>query len=93
MAAISVIPKRVNEKFEIVLRYYAPDLQTGETLTVCTSTFQTGLTKIGLPTIAGNEITQWLEGGTSGSEYTVTFLTTVSTGRKLEHVVIIDVDD
>lgn len=96
MPAIAVIPKRPNEKFEIVLRYFAPDLQSNENIANVAATLSpanNGMNFVGNANYANNEVTQWIEGGNNGNEYTVTFLTTIDSGRILEHYVIIDVDN
>ena len=93
MPAIAVIKKRVAEKFEVVLRYTNPDIESTETISTSVATAATGLSVQGAVVIAGTEVSQMIYGGTSGVEYKLTFLTTISTGRILEHYVIIDVDD
>lgn len=91
MPAIAVIKKKPNDEFEVVLCYFPPDLLAGETISGSVVTAQTGLTADGSPIILGNEVGQMIKGGTSGSEYTLTFFTSISSGRKLEDFVIVRV--
>ncbi len=95
MPAIAVIPKRVNEKFEVMLRYSYPDILSGETIVSANVSVPANdaLVPEGSPSISGNTVSQWISAGTSGNETSLTFLTTVSSGRILEHYVVIAVDD
>lgn len=82
----SVVRKDPIERYPIGLRYRFPDLSPGETISVAeVSVSPAGLILAGSPIIEGNEVTQIVEGGSSGIEHTVRFKITTSTGKIFSH--------
>ena len=79
MAKTPYISIRVGEKMAIGLRYSAPDLESGETIStvVCAVLPGTGLTLVGDEVIDGDEASQVAQAVTVG-EYVVTFTVTTS---------------
>ena len=79
MAKTPYISIRVGEKFAIGLRYSAPDLNEGETISTaeCVVVPDTGLTLVGDEGIDGAEASQVVQAVTAG-EYVVTFTVTTS---------------
>jgi hypothetical protein len=77
------IAKRAGEKYPLELRYRAPDIPTGVAITVVTvSVAPTGLT-LGSGQFSGTLVWAWVEGGTAGIDYIVTFVTTLDNTAKL----------
>jgi|GEM_PF-4245855 len=77
------IEKRESEKFPIGFRYRDPDLETGVTISsVSASCSPSGLT-LGSAQYEDDSVWVWIEGGTSGTDYTVTFTTTFSDDKIL----------
>ena len=63
MPAIAVIKKRTAEKFEVVLRYTNPDIESTETISTSVATAATELSVRGAVVIAGTEVSQMIYGG------------------------------
>ena len=81
MATIPVIRKKPGEKFPIGLRYRAPDLPDGVTISSvsCIVTPATNLT-LGTNGVItdGTEVYCWITAGTALVDYTVRFTSTLS---------------
>ena len=78
---MSMVKKRVGEKFQIGFRYTSDRMDLGETVSTCViSQSPSGLTEVGSPIISDNLVTQIVSGGVAGTEYYVTFTTTLSDG-------------
>jgi hypothetical protein len=79
--AIPVIKKKPAEKFPIGLRYKAPDLPTGVTISTvsCAVTPASNLV-LGTSGVItdGTEVYCWITGGTALTDYTVRFTSTLS---------------
>jgi hypothetical protein len=78
-----MIEKRAGEKYPVGFRYRDPDLPDGVTITgVAVSCAPSGLT-VGSGQYSGAEIWAWVEAGSAGVDYTLTFTTTLSDSKKL----------
>jgi hypothetical protein len=76
---IGVVEKSTTDELKVGLRYWPPDLITGETITAVEATVTpTGLTLSGTATIGGAEVYQKVTGGTAGTEYLLQFKVTTS---------------
>ena len=82
MAKTPYISLKTGEKMAIGLRYSAPDLESGETISTvaCAVLPGTGLTLVGAEVIDGDEVSQVVHAVSAG-EYVVTFTTTISSGQ------------
>ncbi len=77
------IEKRAGEKYPVGFRYRSPDIPDGVTVdSVSVSAQPPGLT-FGSGQFSGNEVFAWVEGGTAGTDYTVTFTTVLSDTKRL----------
>jgi hypothetical protein len=84
----AIVEKSVDGKFPIGLKYFPPDLASGETieLTTTVSVSPAGLT-LGAVAIADNEISAEVSGGVVKEEYKVQFWMITSTGKEFKHPV------
>lgn len=85
-----IISKYAGEKFALGFRLVAPDLAEGETISSCVVTITpsgggSDLVTAGSVSINpdGNEVSQMLQAGAVGSNYSVKFAMTTSLGRIL----------
>jgi len=87
--AQSVVLKKTTEYFPVGLKFYSPDLQSGETISAITVTITptgTGaLVADGSPVISGDEVSQMVKDGVAGIDYTVLFKVTTSSGKIWNH--------
>jgi len=81
----AIIEKSVDGKFPIGLKYYSPDLETGETISACTVSAPAGITVVTPATINGNEVTSVVSSGVAEKEYRVQFKVTTSSGKIFNH--------
>ena len=80
------------EEFYIGLRFEPEDLPTGETITnVDVSVDPVGLTLSGSPSISGDEVSEYISGGTVDVVYAVTFQVTISNGNKFEKTISVQI--
>lgn len=78
---MSIVAKKVAEEFQLEFRYTSDRLDAGQTISSCVVTSSpAGITLNGAATIDGNTVKQFVSGGTAGSEYYLTFTTTLSDG-------------
>lgn len=82
--AQAIIEKSVGGKFPIGLKYYSPDLESGETISAASATAPAGLT-VGAAVIDANEISVEISGGTVDKNYKVQFKMTTSSGKIFNH--------
>lgn len=79
--SIPLIEKTVSESFPIGLTYVDPDLETGETIvSVTAAVTPTGLT-LASTSYVGARVSTFVSGGAVGTEYTVLFKVTTSSGK------------
>lgn len=96
MSKIFEVEKKPDEKFAIGLKYTAPDLAEGESLvsavvTITPSGEVDNLAKVGSVVVATDNISQMVEKGADGNEYTVIFKTTTSIGHVYEDAILVAV--
>jgi len=85
--AQAIVEKSVDGKFPIGLKYFTPDLASGETIVLATSSVSAspaGLT-LGAIAVADNEISAEVSGGVADEEYKVQFKMITSTGKVFSH--------
>jgi hypothetical protein len=81
MACIPTVEKAVAETFPIGLTYVDPDIETGETISAATvAVTPSGLT-LSAVTISGATVSAFASAGAAGTEYTVLFKVTLSSGK------------
>jgi len=92
---IPELTKTPDEKFAIGLKYIAPDLTAGATLSSCVVTISptetSGLEVSGVPVISGSQVSQVVMNGVDASEYNVIFKTTTSEGNVFEDTIYVKV--
>lgn len=77
--ASGTIQKKVGELLHLGFRYSSPALASGETLTGVNIS-ATGIT-VGAGSISGREVTCAVSGGTAGTDYTIRFTVSSSSGQ------------
>lgn len=78
---MSIVSKKAAEKFQLEFRYTSDRLDAGQTISSCVVTSSpSGISLDGAASISGNTVNQFVSGGTEGSEYYLTFTTTLSDG-------------
>jgi len=86
----AIVEKSVIGKFPIGLRYFTPDLESGETIvaapTSSVSVSPAGLV-LGAVVIDDNEISAEVSAGVADEEYKVQFKMVTSTGKVFSHPV------
>lgn len=85
--------KRVAERLDIGFQLQPPDLEAGETIASVTAAVvpAAGLTLDGVAQKSDDTVFQWVKEGVAGVEYNVTFTITISSGRILTPVYIVEV--
>jgi len=82
----AIIEKAVGGVFPVGLRYFAPDLDVGETISSATVTVSpAGGLILGAVVIDGNEVSASIESGTIENTYKVQFKVTTSSGKIFQH--------
>lgn len=66
-------------------------LATGETITACTITADTGITASAATITSGVKVTTWVTGGTVGQTYNVVFHVTTNQTRQDERTIRINI--
>ncbi len=81
---VATTRKRVGETFPVGILYAAPDIPTGGHIDGVSVSVTAGIT-LGTNGVNGDatEVYAWVSGGVNGSDYTVTFTTTMSDARVL----------
>ena len=76
-----IVAKSVNDRFAIGLQYQAPDLEEGQTITDAEASVDSPeLELVGNVVIDGNVVSQLIDGGVAGKDYSVLFKITTSVG-------------
>jgi len=77
------IEKRAGEKYPLELRYRNPDIPAGVAITGVTAVGSPSGLTIGSGQFSGTLVWAWVEGGTAGTDYLITFTTTLDNTAKL----------
>lgn len=93
--SIPTITKTPDEKYAVGLKYIAPDLASGETITSCVVSIDPdedpGLKKVGAVIISSDQVEQLIESGVANQEYYVKFKTTTSGNNTYEDKIFVKV--
>lgn len=95
--ALPTIKKRPVEEFSLGLKYVAPDLEPNGTIdsvvTIVEPDEAGGVKRVGAPTIDGDVVSQVVNGGNDGVDYTLKFRVTTSEGHIYEDAIFVQVRD
>ena len=96
MTRLLSIVKKPNEKYAVGLKYQAPDLEEGQSISSVSVSITptTGVTPLivdGSPSIDGDTVSQVIKAGVNGENYYVIFTTTTSIGHIYEDRIFVKV--
>lgn len=85
--AQAIVEKSVDGKFPVGLKYYSPDLESGETISAVTASASPAGLTVGAASYSGSEVSAEVSGGVAAEEYKVQFKMTTSSGKVFNHPV------
>lgn len=83
--AQAIVEKGVGGSFPVGLKYFPPDLASGETISAVTASASPAGLTVGAASYAGSEVSANVSGGVVDEEYKVQFQMTTSTGKIFKH--------